>query len=276
MDKVIGQIHETTEYDRFKFMKENRSVDKTREKKIEKSIDANGWIMNPILVNENMEIIDGQGRFTVLRNKGLPVQYIIGNNMGPKECIVLNTSNSTWSLSDYIESYMEQGYKGYGYLWHLCNEFKEYKITTAEIVFAINGTIDSQNNIIKNGRFTCSEEQMEIAEDLLNYRKKFLPVELPANKGNRKLIGIAIMFCRRMDLCDPEKLLDKFNRYFASDMVPVFTKVDGALKDLNIVYNYKATQKVHFEIDYEKYLAGKYGWYIPKYGQQAKQISVME
>jgi len=273
MDKVIGQVYETTDYDSFRFMKENRSVDKSREKKIRKSIEENGWIINPIQTNEKKEIIDGQGRFTVLREKGLPVQYIVINGAGPRECIVLNTSNSTWSLSDYIESYMEQGNKSYGFLWHLCNEFREYGITTAEIIFAVNGTIDSQNNIIKKGKFTCTEDQMEMAETLLNYRKQFLPVELPANKGNRKLIGIAIMFVRRMELCEPEKLLDKFNRYFASDMVPVFTKIDGALKDLNVVYNYKATNKVHFEIEYEKYMAGKYGWYTTKWGSGGNGIA---
>ena len=38
-----------------------------------------GFIKNPIVVNEKMEIIDGQGRFEVCKEKGLPIYYNIVN-----------------------------------------------------------------------------------------------------------------------------------------------------------------------------------------------------
>ena len=266
--KQIGEVYETMDYERFSLMKENRSITEQRKKKVRRSIETNGWIYNPIIVNEKMQIIDGQARYEVLRELRLPIQYTICNGLGAKECIALNTSNTIWTLSDYIESYMEQGLKSYEYLWYLDRKYKELGLSIGEIYFACTGIIWTNNKSIKDGEFVCSEEQMEQAEDLLDYLAKFIPTYNKVKKGKRPYLSVAIMFAAKNELVDKEMLVDKFNKYYATEIAPTFITMDGALKCLNSIYNYRTVKKIHIEIEYEKYQAGKYPWYQKRYGEK--------
>lgn len=84
------KVYTTSDYSIFAHLKENRDVKEQRVKKIRKSIDSVGYIRNPIIVNEKMEIIDGQGRFEVLKEKGYPVEFIIDEGIGVDECRAMN------------------------------------------------------------------------------------------------------------------------------------------------------------------------------------------
>jgi len=104
-----NKILSTKDYNLFKKMVGNRPTQLFRVKKILKSIEKVGYITNPIIVNDKMEIIDGQARFEALKQLNLPIDYIIVNNAGIKECISMNTYNSNWKEMDYINSYANVG-----------------------------------------------------------------------------------------------------------------------------------------------------------------------
>ena len=61
------EIFRTNKYEIFKQLKGNREVSPKRISKIINSIKEVGYIINPIIVNEKMEVIDGQGRLEALR-----------------------------------------------------------------------------------------------------------------------------------------------------------------------------------------------------------------
>lgn len=55
------------------------------------------------------------------------------------------------------------------------------------------------------------------------------------------------------------------------DDVPQFNDINGALKILTTVYNRRNTKdKMYFEVEYDKYLSGKYTWYAKKWGSSAE------
>ena len=60
-------IYCTKNYEIFKRLYGNREVLAQRKRTIKNSILEIGYISNPIVVNENMEIIDAQGRFESLK-----------------------------------------------------------------------------------------------------------------------------------------------------------------------------------------------------------------
>ena len=64
-----SDIKETKNYDQFKVGDWNRTIKKNNLKKLEKSVKQNGWLKHPIMVNENMEIMDGQHRFAYAKEK---------------------------------------------------------------------------------------------------------------------------------------------------------------------------------------------------------------
>ena len=104
--KAIAQIFETDEYDAFRKLEDNRGVLESRVDKLTASFSEKE-ILNPIVVNEKMEIIDGQGRFEACRRLGLSIKFIIVHGATVDDCRRMNQYNTKWNSNDFIQSYMK-------------------------------------------------------------------------------------------------------------------------------------------------------------------------
>ena len=112
---------------------------------------SENYLFTVIIVNENYEIIDGQHRFEVISELGLPLHYIICKGYGLNEVHTLNANMKTWSADDYLEGYCKLGYKDY----ITYKEFKEkYELGHNETM-SLLGDGNSGNCIKKfyNGEF---------------------------------------------------------------------------------------------------------------------------
>lgn len=110
--EVFGCVYSTNDYDIFKHLKGNRILD-DRKNYIISSIKENGWVTNPIIVNKDMEIINGQHRYAALKALNMPIQYIIAENANIHDCIALNIKQQNWKLVDYIRCYADMGNDDY-------------------------------------------------------------------------------------------------------------------------------------------------------------------
>jgi hypothetical protein len=54
----------------------------------------------PIIVNERMEIVDGQHRFTICKELNLPIHYIAGQNWNISEIRQINSVQKSWTYHD--------------------------------------------------------------------------------------------------------------------------------------------------------------------------------
>lgn len=88
--RQVGAIYSSEDYSVFRKLNGNRSVLEQRKNMIMASITERGWIRNPVVVNEKMEIIDGQGRFEALKELGLPIEYVVAKGASISDCIALN------------------------------------------------------------------------------------------------------------------------------------------------------------------------------------------
>ena len=115
----------TKDYDRFKLLNLNRSLDRNHINKIKDSIVKNGYLMsNPIIVNKDMEILDGQHRFVALKDMGLDVPYEVIDN-GYDTIIDLNTTAKSWTVEDYVNYYCQKDQNpNFLRLARLCAELK--------------------------------------------------------------------------------------------------------------------------------------------------------
>lgn len=270
--ETIGNVFMTDDLSIFKTLEGNRSIEKAREKKICDSIQKNGYIHCPIIVNEKMEVIDGQGRLEALKKLGLPAEYIVFEGMTIKDCIALNIYQTGWSLMDYIESFADRGNRSYRFLLHLITKYKD--LNNVICINAITGTTGNNSRImklIKSGEFECTGEQYEKADELLEYTMRFLKTIKNFNKGAITYICTAIMFAYQLEDVDRDKLVDKFEKYYGMDDIPQYIDVNGALKILTTIYNRRNTKdKIYFEVEYDKFLTGKYTWYANKWGNSSE------
>lgn len=111
-DKITNAVFVTYNYEQFTFLNGNRNINKCNLKNIEKSFKREQVIV-PIIVNQNLEIIDGQHRFLICQENNYPLYYIIVQDAGLKQCEIINTAGRKWNNDDYLESYCDQGNKHY-------------------------------------------------------------------------------------------------------------------------------------------------------------------
>lgn len=106
------QVHTTTDYFLFKPIDGNRQKNKLHLARLKASIEEN-YLFTAIIVNENYEIIDGQHRFQVIKELGLPLNYIVCEGYGLNEVHALNANSKNWNWDDYLQGYCSLGYKNY-------------------------------------------------------------------------------------------------------------------------------------------------------------------
>jgi hypothetical protein len=263
------QVFRTENHDIFRYLDGNRSVEQKRVAKIRESIRQHGYIFNPIICNEHLEIIDGQGRVQALRELHLPVDYIICPGLTVKDCIVMNAYGSKWTMRDYINSYAERGYTSYTYLSFLLNQYKSIGLTV--VASALTGKIEFNNKAIINGEFECTDTQYEYASKKLEYVTMFVPTIEKHNKGSKTIILQALMFAYDMPNTDKDKLLKNFENYYGTDVVSPFVNMRGALQAITDLYNYRSREKTFFEVEYHKFQCSKYNMgYEKRWGKHYK------
>lgn len=250
MDKIVGYIYETYDYDKFKRLEGNRAEITSRAKRIGECIDEIGFITNPIIVNEKNEIIDGQGRKQALQDRKMPIIYTVQEGIGLRECQKINANTMNWSQRDYISSYAETGNENYIRVDNLIKEFPQLSYSTV-VGVCLKGTTSGskKGKVIKNGLIDFSKDDYESAKKLLKLLSEFQPY-LKKLKGNVDKYYNAISCMYKYEIIDVNDLLNKISKnYFLLN--PVVSTID-AVQQLEDAYNYKLRYKTYFVSDYKE------------------------
>lgn len=239
MNEKIAAIYKTFDYDQFKFMEANRTAAKFRVNKIIQSIEQVGYIVpSPILVNKDMEIIDGQGRFCACKEMGLPIYYTIADNAGINECIAMNMGQANWTTRDYINSYAARGYKAYLLLQNL---IETYPSCTIDEIYGI-----VTNRVITNGYGTKSVKQGDLQLTKAQYLKSIpifdyvvsLAPVVNLIPGSSRLKKTGIAWIAANTGCDRARLKDKLTERYPILSPVVDSAATIFLGQLSDMYNH--------------------------------------
>lgn len=197
------QVYETTDYAAFKRLKGNR--DPKHIEMIIKSIETVGYIPNPILVNENGEIIDGQNRFEALVQLDMPILYYVVPRIGIDEARAMNLGQANWGPGDYVKSYADCGNENYVYL---CELMKRYPFTLQEVVGVLFHTIidgGHMMNIVKNGGFNVTSKVRRESEAILDEMIDLLPA-IKKIPGAKRTLVTGLAWCMSCDGVNIERM----------------------------------------------------------------------
>lgn len=152
-------------YDDFKLLSLNRNLNRKHINELKDSISKNGYLMsNPIIVNKDMEIIDGQHRFVALKEKGEEIPYIVIDK-DYDTIIDLNTTQRKWRVEDYINYYCEKDKnKHYLRLRRMC---KELNLNATNIMTMSLGKRPDGNffNAIRKGELQLTiDDEIRVSE----------------------------------------------------------------------------------------------------------------
>ena len=187
MDYIVNKVHITDDFSKFKIMLGNRLVSEIRVNKILQSFEKVGYIQAPIIVNEKMEVIDGQGRLEACKRSNQPIAYVVIDGLNINHCINMNINITNWTTEDYVKSYADQGYPDYVRLQNFlkrCRTERNITYNFSILMWTALGT-DTTNIIksLKAGKLKVSEEKVQKAWELLNFFDNFSCVHV--NRQNQ-------------------------------------------------------------------------------------------
>lgn len=248
---IVGSVYQTKDYDIFTTLDGNRKITDQRTAKIKKSIMSRGWIRNPIVVNEKMQIIDGQGRFMVCRELGLPIEYVIAEGADIDDCIALNIGQSNWSSLDYIESYSKMGNVDYQMLLS-ANEIYGKKLGLQALAVTVGGHPTVGGHVTQNintGAFKVynpvdAERRTKFVCDCIS--------DFSQDKGRKATWAIVMCFCYDYPKIDNRKMARNMQLYKAY-LNPIAT-VEQALAEVEKVYNFRShSEKVYLAQPFDEW-----------------------
>lgn len=205
------KIQQTENYSLLKRITGNRTINKAQVSKLVDSLGRNPELASaiPIIVNDKMEIIDGQHRFEALKKLGLPVTYMISEGLGLRAVQILNSATKVWIPIDYAKSYSEVGLVDYDiYL-----EFKKkYHLSHNILLSYLSQTPESDNMRGKgNTLYTFREGRFKVGD--IDIARKLCETLIDAlrfyNRGDTKVFAKAWKVCVLNPKYDHQRMMGK-------------------------------------------------------------------
>lgn len=147
-------IKSTKNYKMFKTIDGNRGLNRKYLSRLSESISNNNLLaLNPIIVNKNMEVLDGQHRLKAAEIMGIDIYYVVSDNGGLPEVQMLNSNVRGWTITDFLNS-------------HLRLHKKDYKILKD---FSEKNGISISNSLrLLTGGFRKDYRETEVLTDFRN------------------------------------------------------------------------------------------------------------
>lgn len=243
-------MESTTNYNLFKKHEGNREHVETNILALMDSIrEENLLHLRPILVDEQMRIIDGQHRLEAAKRLKVPIFYQIQEKMTNKSICLLNNNQLKWTLPDYMHHHAALGVESYIKLTRFC---KEHKITLPLALIVLSkklggGSTDS----FKLGLFKFPSEfdQLEALiifqnlKKLISYMESKLMGNVAYIKGST--FASAFVFFMNCKGVDFEVFMKKLP--YRLDAIRPCARQQQYLDLFRDIYNYKNQNPITLE-----------------------------
>lgn len=181
-------IYTTTNYDLFRFHKQNRKAGSNRQlPKLIEELDLTPYV--PIVVDEDFYIVDGQNRFLACKALGKPVYYVIL----PREydtnssIITLNKAQQAWRQDEFLHFWSSTK----GGCWRDLEDFvNETKLNIGNALLVYNRKLNS--TAVRKGAIEF--DKCPLADDIVTFLKSEEVKQLRYNKTRAFVLSVCIAF----------------------------------------------------------------------------------
>jgi len=238
-------IKKSKNYEMFIFRDDNREkIDQTHVRKLMHSIEMRNLLeFRPIVVNEKMEVIDGQHRLLAAKALGIEIYYEIQKNIEITDIIPLNVAKN-WTFSDYLNFYVKNKNEHYVKLKEIMTTYN----LSIKIALRIcsNDNIETLHSNFRSGNFVFQdkniEHDMNLAWDTVNCIRRFNGYSPYALSGRFWLSMLKLFkhpdFSEKRWRTNMEILVSKFG---PKSNIKAFDEM------FLEIYNYRNSSKLDFE-----------------------------
>lgn len=237
-------MEKTTDYDCFKRLGGNAPINMAHLNRLTDAIQKNNLLeARPILINEKMEVIDGQHRLEAAKRLGVPIFYIKIQGSGVDDIAMLNSNQRNWKMEHYLHLYCDylnnENYKRFR-SW-----LKENNLCfTQGISFFIEESSISQcRKSFKDGEFIFDEKYKEIAENYTILLSKIVSTQRGIKRPwiQQSFVRAFIAFCNNKEI-EIRRFWEQFEKY--PFIISVRASKQDYLELFYELYNYRKHIKV--------------------------------
>lgn len=235
---VQYKIHSTEDYSAFKDVMGNRKVRPAHVKKLRTAIEVDPETIkyNPILVNENMEVIDGQHRLEAIKQLELPVYYVQVEGLTLENVQRLNSTAKQWQPMDYAEAFAKLGNKNYAKYVEIKRD-KELSLNHDSLMryLSLDNPITSQSfneGKLRVDNFERSKELLLQLREIGTYYERY----------NIRSFALAFLRLARTEGYDHKRMVGQMRKY-ANDMMEDYSKEQDYYMKLIEVYNWQKSSR---------------------------------
>lgn len=241
--QIAGLIFVSNEYDKISKLTGNRDIVARNVAKKKELIDKHGFkTVNPIIVDVDGAIIDGQHRKEASKELDVPFKFMVDTDSKDplQTAIVFNTSTMNWSIKNFIDAYAQNGNDNYVKLLNLQEELQLDMVKTLIIYNGSMGSPFYKN--LREGSFVYKQEKEELARIVYNEWQQIVDTTLiPSYKTIVKSQPFLKEFIlmRKQNKFNFNVLLEQFKSIRYTYLDP--RNIKESLYD---VYNYKRRNKL--------------------------------
>lgn len=240
MPLLRNVVQETTDYDKFKTIGANRDTNRGHIERIKRAFEEVGNLtkVQPILVNEKYEIIDGQHRFAACRELGEPIYYTMVKGLGVNESRSMNILQRGWGADDYVKSYAESGDKHYVTYRQLK---EEYGFNHSVMLAAITNDPDAVGG--KGGNHSpfamLREGELVINNvgSVKNTLNKLSEISEYTNLTSNRAFSIAMLKIFKNESYEHKRMVRKVKLH--GERLQRYAQVEDNLRQIEELYNYQ-------------------------------------
>lgn len=246
----MSEILSSKNYGIFKPYPLNRPISRNLVEILKISIGKNNMLrFQPIVVNDKMQVMDGQHRLEACREIGETVWYVKNEKMTVQDMIDINTAKAGWTYDDYLILYCKEGYEEYLKLKKLMDKYK------LGLKSFLHFTDNNKMNMTSNPRLVFNEGKyvllpLEVIENtidnFLSYKNLVKDICTYENKSFLNSQGFFRGICAVMN--DPEVDQEEFRRKLAMliNRVRPCASVAMYRAMFQDIYNYKKKIPIDF------------------------------
>ncbi len=241
----MSEIKTTKNYDMFKAMKGNREINEYFVRKMVKNIREYGLI-NPIVVNENMEVIDGQHRLEALRILNMPVQYIVNSTVRHDATTVqeINRVQHKWTQLDRVKSLADTGNGTCKWILLMHKDHDWMGIQSILSLLRLDSGGLTPDLVINLDERARTERKLEYLDNFAEVFKDF--------RGRKYALIVCFAFLYDHTSIDNDRLL-KVARDARYDWIPC-SSASAAMKQVEALYNKGLRGKrLALSVDFDNY-----------------------
>jgi hypothetical protein len=164
--EATHKIYFTRDLARFKSITGNRLLNESKINRIIKDITNGLDLLKycPIIVDKEMNVIDGQHRLYVAKKMKSNIWYVISEKLSLHEIAKINSNTERWKPQDFIHCYSAQGNENYKIL--------ENYMDTYGFPLSVSLKILRDGNVIDAGDTGSPKEDFESGNFKVNHLKK--------------------------------------------------------------------------------------------------------